>query len=51
VLSCDRLRYDGVTERIHGDGHVVVRTPSGMTLVGDEMDGDSRLDNVRVYRR
>ncbi len=51
VLSCDRLRYDGATERIHGDGHVVVTTPSGMTLVGDEMDGDARLDNVRVYRR
>jgi lipopolysaccharide assembly outer membrane protein LptD (OstA) len=51
VLSCDRLRYDGTTERIHGDGHVVVTTPSGLTLVGDEVDGDSRLDNVRVYRR
>jgi LPS export ABC transporter protein LptC len=51
VLSCDRLRYDGSTERIHGDGHVVVTTPSGLTLVGDEVDGDSRLDNVRVYRR
>jgi LPS export ABC transporter protein LptC len=50
VLSCDRLRYDGTTERIHGDGHVVVTTPSGLTLVGDEVDGDSRLDNVRVYR-
>jgi len=51
VLSCDRLRYDGTTERIHGDGHVVVTTPSGLTLVGDEVDGDARLDNVRVYRR
>jgi hypothetical protein len=51
VLSCDRLRYDGTTERIHGDGHVVVTTPSGLTLVGDEVDGDPRLDDVRVYRR
>jgi len=51
VLSCDRLRYDGTTERIHGDGHVVLTTPSGLTLVGDEVDGDARLDNVRVYRR
>jgi len=51
VLSCDRLRYDGTSERIHGDGHVVMTTPSGLTLVGDEIDGDARLDNVRVYRR
>jgi len=51
VLSCDRLRYDGTSERIHGDGHVVMRTPNGLTLVGDELDGDARLENVRVYRR
>jgi hypothetical protein len=51
VLSCDRLRYDGNSERIHGDGHVVLRTPAGLTLVGDEFDGDARLENVRVYRK
>jgi lipopolysaccharide assembly outer membrane protein LptD (OstA) len=51
VLACDRLRYDGNTERIHGDGHVVMQTPAGLTLVGDEFDGDARLQNVRVYRR
>jgi LPS export ABC transporter protein LptC len=51
VLSCDRLRYDGTTERIHGDGNVVMTTPNGLSLVGDEIDGDARLENVRVYRR
>jgi lipopolysaccharide assembly outer membrane protein LptD (OstA) len=51
VLSCDRLRYDGNTERIHGDGNVVLTTPQGLMLVGDEIDGDARLQNVRVYRR
>ena len=51
VLSCDRLRYDGSSERIHGDGHVVMTTPSGLVLAGDEVDGDARLQNVRVYRR
>jgi LPS export ABC transporter protein LptC len=51
VLSCDRLRYDGNSERIHGDGNVVMTTPSGLTLAGDEIDGDARLANVRVYRR
>ncbi len=51
VLSCDRLRYDGNTERIHGDGHVVMTTPTGLVLVGDELDGDARLQDVRVYRK
>jgi lipopolysaccharide assembly outer membrane protein LptD (OstA) len=51
VLSCDRLRYDGNSERIHGDGNVVMTTPSGLVLAGDELDGDARLQNVRVYRR
>ncbi len=51
VLSCDRLRYDGTSERIHGDGNVVMTTPSGLVLSGDEVDGDARLQNVRVYRR
>src|ERR1700722_6049290 len=51
VLSCDRLRYDGTSERIHGDGHVVMTTPNGLILVGDEIDGDARLADVRVYRR
>ncbi len=51
VLACDRLRYDGNTERIHGEGHVVMQTPAGLTLTGDDLDGDARLQNVRVYRR
>jgi lipopolysaccharide assembly outer membrane protein LptD (OstA) len=51
VLACDELRYDGNTERIHGFGHVVLQTPAGLTLVGDDVDGDARLQNVRVYRR
>jgi LPS export ABC transporter protein LptC len=51
VLSCDRLRYDGTTEKIHGDGHVVMRTPTGLTLVGDLFDGDAKLENVRVFRK
>jgi len=48
VLHCDRLRYDGQTERVHGDGHVRLQTPSGLVLVGDTLDGDARLRNVLV---
>ena len=51
VLSCDRLRYDGSTERIHGDGNVVLIAPNGLRLEGDFIDGDARLQNVRVYRK
>jgi hypothetical protein len=29
----------------------VMHTPAGLTLAGDELDGDARLQNVRVYRR
>jgi hypothetical protein len=50
VLACDQLRYDGTTERIHGSGHVVLQTPAGLTLTGNQLDGDARLQNVRVYR-
>jgi LPS export ABC transporter protein LptC len=48
VLHCDRLRYDGKSERVHGDGHVRLQTPSGLILVGDTLDGDARLRNVQV---
>jgi LPS export ABC transporter protein LptC len=51
VLHCDRLRYDGQTERVHGDGNVRLQTPSGLVLVGDTIDGDARLANVLVRKQ
>ncbi len=48
VLHCDRLRYDGKSERVHGDGHVRLETPTGFVLLGDAIDGDARLRNVTV---
>lgn len=51
VLTCDTLRYDGNTERLHGQGHVVLAGPSDLTLTGDDLDGDVRLDDVRVSQR
>lgn len=50
VLRCDQLRYDGTTETIHGQGHVRLDTPNGLSLVGDRIDGDARLEHVRVSR-
>jgi len=51
VLHCDRLRYDGNSERVHGDGNVRLETPGGLVLVGDTIDGDARLRNVSVRKR
>lgn len=48
VLSCDTLRYDGRTEMLHGAGHVVLSGPSDLTLTGNYLEGDIRLDDVRV---
>jgi LPS export ABC transporter protein LptC len=50
VLRCDRLRYDGRTERVHGDGHVTLMAPNGLVLSGDTVDGDARLQHVTVRR-
>lgn len=50
VLHCDRLRYDGENETIRGEGHVVLAAPNGLTLVGNRIDGDVRLNHVRVTR-
>ena len=51
VLHCDRLRYDGQSERVHGEGNVRLQTPAGLTLVGDTLDGDARLRNVLVQTK
>jgi hypothetical protein len=48
VLTCDTLRYDGRTEKLHGQGHVVLSGPNGFTLTGTYLEGDVRLDDVRV---
>jgi hypothetical protein len=50
VLRCDRLRYAGANETLHGEGHVRLDTPGGLSLVGERIDGDVRLSHVRVTR-
>jgi LPS export ABC transporter protein LptC len=49
-LSCDTMTYNDVTDRIHGTGHVRLRTRTGDELTGDKIDGDVRLEQVRVSR-
>ena len=48
VLTCDTLRYDGRTEKLHGQGHVTLSGPNDLTLTGKYLEGDTRLDDVRV---
>jgi hypothetical protein len=52
VLTCRTLRYDGRTERLHGDGdvHVIMPSPddSHWHMDGDRIDANVRLDQVRI---
>jgi len=48
VLTCDQLRYDGKTEKIHGTGHVVLTGQNGVELAGDQLDADVRLNDIRI---
>jgi hypothetical protein len=49
ILTCDNLRYDAHSERLHGEGHVVLTGPNGLQLTGDHLDGDIRLHDVKVW--
>ena len=49
ILTCDNFRYDATTERLHGEGHVVLTGPNGLQLSGDHLDGDVRLHDVKVW--
>ena len=50
VMTCDRLTYTGLGERLHGEGHVVLTSRDGITFGGSRLDGDVRLQTVRVTR-
>jgi LPS export ABC transporter protein LptC len=48
TLASDTLRYDDATERLLGEGHVVVTTPQGEELRGDHLDYDMRTTEMHV---
>jgi LPS export ABC transporter protein LptC len=48
TLASDTLRYDDATERLFGEGHVVVTTPQGEELRGDHLDYDMRTTEMHV---
>ncbi len=50
ILTCRTLRYDGRTERLHGEGDVRLTSAQGFVLTGDRFDGNVRLDQIHMTR-
>jgi len=50
ILTCRTLRYDGRTERLHGEGDVRLTSAQGFVLAGDRFDGNVRLDQIHMTR-
>jgi hypothetical protein len=50
MLTCDTLRYNSKSERLHGSGHVELHAPNGVDMSGDDIDGDVRLQDVKITR-
>jgi hypothetical protein len=50
LLTCDTLRYDANTERLHGAGNVQLHAPNGVDMAGDDIDGDVKLQDVKITR-
>jgi LPS export ABC transporter protein LptC len=48
VMTCDVLTYNGQTERLHGDGHCRLVGPNGVEMTGNHIDGDARLQEVKI---
>ncbi|SRR5665213_700124 len=48
VLTCDTLTYNGKTERFQGEGNVQLSAPNGLQMAGRHLDGDVKLQDVRV---
>jgi LPS export ABC transporter protein LptC len=46
TLTCDTLRYNDATGKLHGSGNVVVTSPAGEELRGDQLDADVRLSRL-----
>jgi Lipopolysaccharide-assembly, LptC-related len=48
TLNSDTLGYDEATDHLRGRGHVLVTTPRGERLVGDRIDANLRLSEMRI---
>jgi LPS export ABC transporter protein LptC len=48
ALQCDTLTYDEGSDRLHGSGHVLVKTPRGERLSGDRIEANLRLSEMQL---
>jgi lipopolysaccharide assembly outer membrane protein LptD (OstA) len=48
LLQCDTLTYDEGSDRLHGRGHVLVKTPRGERLSGDRIEANLRLSEMQL---
>jgi lipopolysaccharide assembly outer membrane protein LptD (OstA) len=45
-LTCSRLRYDQRSDKLHGEGHVVITDAHGLKAMGNEVDSDIALSKT-----
>jgi lipopolysaccharide assembly outer membrane protein LptD (OstA) len=48
MLHSDVLKYDEASDRLRGEGHVLVTTPRGERLAGDRIDANLHLSEMRI---
>lgn len=48
TLDCDTLRYNRITEMVHGEGHVAMTDAHGMRATGNTVDTDISLTRARM---
>jgi len=48
LLQCDTLTYDEGSDRLHGRGNVLVKTPRGERLTGDRIEANLRLSEMQL---
>lgn len=46
TLACDSLRYDQHTDKLHGEGHVVITDAHGLKATGNVVDSDIALSQT-----
>jgi lipopolysaccharide assembly outer membrane protein LptD (OstA) len=45
-LTCDSLRYDQRSDKLHGEGHVVIADAHGLKATGNVVDSDIALSQT-----
>jgi LPS export ABC transporter protein LptC len=50
TLVSDSLRYDDVSEVVHGEGHVVITSPRGERLEGNVVDWNLHTGDIEMAR-